>query len=61
MKSSANSQLSFEIVQFTGQEKDYPMDEIKKSQQKSKGWQSQRFCEYPQEVIVKLTELSQIK
>ncbi len=61
MKSSANSLLSFEVIQCSGQEKDYPVEEIRKSQSKSKGWQSQRFCEYPQEITLKLGELCQIK
>ena len=38
--------LDFEVCFCSGEDPDYPASELQREQ--SKGWQSPRFCEYPQ-------------
>jgi len=35
-----------------GEDSDFPISELMDSSPQSKGWQSGKFCEYPQEIII---------
>jgi len=42
--------LSFRIVDFSGEDPQYPVTELLTGSPQSKGWQSQRFCDWPQHI-----------
>jgi len=44
------SKLKFRVVHFSGEDNEYPAEELNSHSPNTKGWQSARFCEYPQEV-----------
>jgi len=44
--------LEFAVVQCTGEDPDYPSDSLNNVGPHSKGWQTPRFCEYPQELVL---------
>ena len=46
MAEEKGERLDFEICFCSGEDPDYPASELEREQ--SKGWQSPRFCEYPQ-------------
>ena len=46
MSEEKGERLDFEICFCSGEDPDYPASELQREQ--SKGWQSPRFCEYPQ-------------
>lgn len=42
--------LRFSAVYCTGQDEDYPVHELNVHSENTRGWQSSRFCEFPQEL-----------
>lgn len=42
--------LTFRIVDFSGEDPQYPVTELLSGSPQSKGWQSQRFCDWPQSI-----------
>jgi centrosomal protein CEP104 len=46
------NKLNFQILEFTGEDSDYPVSELLIHTAQSKGWLSPRFCEYPQELTI---------
>jgi centrosomal protein CEP104 len=52
-------------VYFSGEDSEYPADELNVHSPHTKGWQSPRFCEYPQEIGFQLVSgtarLSQVQ
>lgn len=44
--------LPFRIIDFTGEDPQYPVTELLTSSPQSKGWQSERFCDWPQHLIL---------
>ena len=42
--------LTFRIVDFSGEDPQYPVTELLTGSPQSKGWQSQRFCDWPQQI-----------
>ncbi|KAM3573336.1 hypothetical protein VYU27_004695 [Nannochloropsis oceanica] len=44
------SKINFQVVYASGQDPDYPADELNVHSPGTKGWQSPRFCDYPQEL-----------
>ena len=44
--------LPFNIISVSGEDPDYPAEDLNESSPESKGWQSARFCEYPQELVL---------
>ena len=44
--------LQFKVVQSSGEDPDYPADALNEHGPSSKGWQTPRFCIYPQELIL---------
>ena len=49
--SSSMSKLKFRIITCTGEDPQYPVTELLTISSQTKGWQSQRFCEFPQEIV----------
>ncbi|XP_024540141.1 centrosomal protein of 104 kDa-like [Selaginella moellendorffii] len=45
--------LPFSVVSCSGQDDDFPANELSKGAS-GRGWQAQRFCEYPQELVIEL-------
>lgn len=48
--SSSDRKLGFAVCFASGEDPDYPATELNYHSPQTKGWQSPRFCEYPQEV-----------
>ena len=44
--------LKFSVIQCSGEEVQYPATELQCYNDHTKGWQSPRFSEYPQEIII---------
>lgn len=44
--------LEFKVIQCTGEDPDYPSDSLNEHGPNAKGWQTPRFCEYPQELVL---------
>ena len=43
---------SFKIIYCSGEDPKYPVTELLDPTVNSKGWQSEKFCQYPQEIIL---------
>lgn len=52
MASGGGTRLKYRIVKCTSEEPDYPVTELLSHSQQTKGWQTARFCEFPQEVCL---------
>lgn len=52
MALNSTAKAKFKIVSYTGEDPDYPVTELLTTSPQSKGWQSARFCDYPQEIII---------
>ncbi|GMH54061.1 hypothetical protein TL16_g01598 [Triparma laevis f. inornata] len=48
------NKLAFSVVSSSGEETDYPARELNKHSPQTRGWQSPRFCSYPQTLILQL-------
>ena len=48
--------LKFEVVHFSGEDLEYPAIELNEHTPMTRGWQSARFCEYPQEIGLKVLD-----
>jgi len=48
--SNPGQKLSFRVVDFSGEDPQYPVTELLTGSPQSKGWQSQRFCDWPQHI-----------
>ena len=46
---------------MTGEDSDFPVTELLDNSPQSKGWQSAKFCEYPQEIIFQFTSIVKLK
>ena len=44
------SKLRFRVAHCSGEDPEYPSDELNVHSPNTRGWQSPRFCEYPQEI-----------
>jgi len=42
--------LKFKVINCQGEDPDYPVSELNVHSPQTKGWQSPRFCEFPQEI-----------
>mmetsp|Transcript_58805 Transcript_58805/g.162631 ORF Transcript_58805/g.162631 Transcript_58805/m.162631 type:complete len:110 (+) Transcript_58805:380-709(+) len=49
------SKLSFTIAYASGEDIEYPARELNTHSPHTRGWQSARFCEFPQEIGLALT------
>lgn len=46
--------IDFSVIQVTGEDEEFPASELNSHAPTVKGWQSSRFCPYPQEIIIQL-------
>jgi len=46
------SKLKYKIIYCSGEDQDYPVTQLLDPSSSSRGWQSQKFCDFPQEIIV---------
>ena len=53
--------LKFRITEISSQEEGYPASELLNHSPYSKGWQSSRFCDYPQEITVEFPSYVKVK
>lgn len=49
---NVGQKLTFRIVDFSGEDPQYPVTELLTGSPQSKGWQSQRFCDWPQYITM---------
>lgn len=61
MSASSVTKLKFRIVSCTSEDPDFQVTELLKHGPQTKGWQSSRFCDYPQEIILQLSSPARIK
>ena len=54
------SKLGFTVIQTSGEDVEYPASELNTHSPHTKGWQSPRFCEFPQELGLQLAHRSQL-
>lgn len=47
---SSSARLKYKIVHCTSEDPEYPVSELLAHSSQTKGWQTARFCEYPQEL-----------
>ena len=52
------SKLGFTVIQTSGEDVEYPASELNTHSPHTKGWQSPRFCEFPQELGLQLARQS---
>ena len=53
--------LKFKIVYSSSEDPDHPVMELLDPSINSWGWLSDRYCEYPQEIIVQFTQIIHLK
>jgi hypothetical protein len=53
--------LPFRITAVSSQEEGYPVTELLNHTPFSRGWQSARFCEYPQEIIIEFQSVLRVR
>ncbi|CDW88088.1 centrosomal protein of 104 kda [Stylonychia lemnae] len=53
--------LKYRIVYCSGEDPEYPVTELLDNSPQSRGWQSPKFCEYPQEIIIQFTNIVRLK
>ena len=56
-----NAKLKYKIIYCSGEDQDYPVTELLDPSSNSRGWQSQKFCDYPQEIIIQFPQLVSLK
>ena len=49
---TSNSRLKYRIARCTSEEPDFPVSELLAHSQQTKGWQTARHCDFPQEVCL---------
>lgn len=49
---ASNARLKYRIVRCTSEEPDFPVSELLAHSQQTKGWQTARYCDFPQEVCL---------
>ena len=52
--------MKFRIMSVSSEEKDYPASNLLTPKKGNKGWQCQRFCVFPQEIILSFPQMSHI-
>lgn len=57
----SSQRLKFRIVSSSGEDPEFPVHELLSHSQNSRGWQSPRFCEYPQHVVLQFFSPVKIK
>ncbi|KAJ8608429.1 hypothetical protein CTAYLR_010332 [Chrysophaeum taylorii] len=48
--------VGFRVVSSSGCEASYPASELNRHSPQTRGWQSPKFCDYPQEVVLELAD-----
>ncbi|EFJ48806.1 hypothetical protein VOLCADRAFT_104552 [Volvox carteri f. nagariensis] len=62
MKASGGPQkLRFTVHAFSGEDTDYPVRELLFHSPQTRGWQSPRFCKYPQEIVLRLEQTCKVQ
>ena len=58
---NAASRIKYRIIACTGEDPEYPFTELLTQSPQSKGWQSPRFCDYPQEMTLQFNAPMNLK
>jgi hypothetical protein len=55
------SKLRFKVCYCSGEDPDFPASELNAHTPHTRGWQTPRFCEYPQEIGIQFASVSDIQ
>jgi centrosomal protein CEP104 len=55
------SQLSYSVFKISSEDVNYSATELMNSGKHSKGWQSERFCSYPQIILIQFPSTVKVK
>lgn len=61
MDKKKQRRVNFRITQCTTEDPDYPVSQLLVQSPNAKGWQSKRFCTYPQTIVYELVQPTIIK
>ncbi|PNH12628.1 Centrosomal protein [Tetrabaena socialis] len=62
MKATGGPQkLRFTVQTCSGEDTDYPVRELLYHSPQTRGWQSPRFCKYPQEIVLRLENTCKVQ
>lgn len=53
--------LKFRVIYCSGEDPEFPVTELLENSPQSRGWQSPKFCEYPQEIIIQFSNPSRLR
>lgn len=56
-----SAKLEYRVVFCSGSEAEYPGSELNRHSPQTRGWQSARFCDYPQTIVLDLERPSQVR
>lgn len=46
--------VQYQIIHFSSEDPNYPIQELLQLSSESRGWQCQRYAAYPQEIVLQL-------
>ena len=52
--------LKYKIVYWSSEDPEYPVTQLLSTNPQNRGWQSPKFCEYPQEIILQFTNIAKL-
>jgi centrosomal protein CEP104 len=55
------SKLRFKVCYCSGEDPDFPASELNTHTPHTRGWQTPRFCEYPQEIGIQFASVSDVQ
>ena len=55
------SKLRFKVCYCSGEDPDFPASELNAHTPHTRGWQTPRFCEYPQEIGIQFASVSDVQ
>ena len=61
MQDGAAVKLKFRVVYCSGEDPEYPVTELLENSPQSRGWQSTRFCDFPQEIIIQFSNIVRLR
>lgn len=61
MQKQKGHRANFRIAHCSSEDPEYPVSELLLQSPNCKGWQSKRFCQYPQTIVYELVEPTIIK
>lgn len=54
------AKLTYSVIASSGADPEFPASELNVHSPHTRGWQTPRFCEYPQEIVIELAQVARI-